>query len=239
MDLEHDHSLDDINKRLSGSPKLNYIRDWVYGGIDGAVTTFAIVAAVVGAQLPTGIIVILGLANLLADGLSMAAGNYSATKTEVDNLKRLREIEKRHIHLVPEGEREEVRHLLRKKGIEGEALEQAVQAITSDEELWINTMLAEEYGVSPVAPSPQQAAIRTFLSFLICGSVPLFPYVADIPEPFLVSTTLTGLVFFAIGSAKSVWSLTPWWRSGFETLSIGLVAAGIAWAIGDWLKGIV
>ena len=66
-------------------PPARYLQDWVLGGIDGAVTTFAIVAGVVGAQLSTPIILILGLANLLADGFSMAAGNYSGVKAEKDD----------------------------------------------------------------------------------------------------------------------------------------------------------
>ena len=82
MKLEHSHDAEEIKKRLAEENKPNYVRDWVYGGIDGAVTTFAIVAGVVGAQLSSGIILILGLANLLADGFSMAASNYSGTKTE-------------------------------------------------------------------------------------------------------------------------------------------------------------
>ena len=89
--LEHDHSPQAIRARLAKGTRPNYLRDWVYGGIDGAVTTFAIVAGVAGAQLSTKIVVILGMANLLADGFSMAASNYSGTKTEVDDLERLRE----------------------------------------------------------------------------------------------------------------------------------------------------
>ena len=103
MTLEHDHSEDGIRVRLAEENRPNYVRDWVYGGIDGAVTTFAIVAGVVGAALSAKVILILGLANLIADGFSMAASNYSGTKTEVDDLERLREIERRHIALVPGG----------------------------------------------------------------------------------------------------------------------------------------
>jgi vacuolar iron transporter family protein len=238
MDLEHDHSSKAIQARLSAPAKTNYIRDWVYGGIDGAITTFAIVAGVVGANLSTGVILILGLANLFADGLSMAASNYSGTKTEVDDQNRIREIERRHIKLVPEGERAEIREILRKKGLKGQSLEQAVEAITSDEELWIQTMLVEEYGLSPNPPSPIKAALSTFFAFIVCGSVPLLPFLFPVPQAFVVSTVLTAGVFFLIGSAKSRWSLAPWWRSGLETLVIGLVAASVAYLIGYWLKAI-
>ena len=111
-DLDEEHTPAAIRERLAQLPKPSYLRDWVYGGIDGAITTFAIVAGVIGAELSARVILILGLANLLADGFSMAAGNYSATKSEVDDAKRLRAIEQHHIEAVPEGEREEVRQLL-------------------------------------------------------------------------------------------------------------------------------
>ena len=89
MPLEHGHSVEEIRQRLSSERQVSYVRDWVYGGIDGAITTFAIVAGVVGAALSSKVIIILGLANLLADGLSMAASNYSGTKAEVDDVQRL------------------------------------------------------------------------------------------------------------------------------------------------------
>ncbi|MGH1353279.1 MAG: VIT1/CCC1 transporter family protein [Methyloligellaceae bacterium] len=237
MQLEHEHTTEAIRKRLDEENKPNYVRDWVYGGIDGAVTTFAIVAGVVGAGLSSNIILILGLANLIADGFSMAASNYSGTKTEVDDVARLREIERRHIALAPEGERQEIRQILMNKGLEGNALEEAVKAITSNEEVWIDTMLVEEYGASPVLRSPFQSGLSTFLAFIICGAVPLLPFLIFIPMPFITATILTGAVFFAIGSLKSYWALSSWWKSGIETFAIGMIAAGAAYFIGDALKG--
>ena len=237
--LEHDHTTDAIRERLNEQPTASYLRDWVYGGIDGAVTTFAIVAGVEGADLSARVILILGLANLLADGFSMAAGNYSATKAEVDDYKRLREIERKHIAVVPHGEREEIRQILLSKGLSGEGLEQAVDAITSDEERWITTMLSEEYGVTHVQRSPLKSALSTFVAFFLCGAVPLLPFIAGIPNAFGVSIAMTAVVFVAIGSGKSRWSLAPWWLSGLETLGIGAVAALAAYGIGMALKTVV
>jgi VIT1/CCC1 family predicted Fe2+/Mn2+ transporter len=238
MTLEHDHSEDGIRARLAEDSRPNYLRDWVYGGIDGAVTTFAIVAGVVGAALSTKVILILGLANLLADGFSMAASNYSGTKTEVDDMKRLREVERKHIRMAPDGERQEIRQILHNKGLDGAALEQAVHAITSNEETWVNTMLVEEYGVAPVIRDPLWSALATFAAFVLCGAIPLLAYLTPLDDPFTVSLVMTAAVFFAIGTAKSVWSLQPWWRSGIETLAIGLAAAGMAYAVGYLLRGI-
>src|SRR5688500_2452737 len=99
---EHEHSPEAIKKRLAAGPRHSYLRDWIYGGIDGAVTTFAVVAGVVGAQLSTKIILVIGLANILADGFSMAASNYLGTKSEQDEIERLVAIENRHIEKFPE-----------------------------------------------------------------------------------------------------------------------------------------
>ncbi|MEM7425084.1 MAG: VIT1/CCC1 transporter family protein [Pseudomonadota bacterium] len=239
MSLEHGHSAEEISRRLSGERHPNYLRDWVYGGIDGAITTFAIVAGVVGAALASKIIIILGLANLIADGLSMAASNYSGTKAEVDDLDRLREIERRHIVLAPDGEREEIRQILEAKGLKGAALGEAVAAITSNEETWIETMLTEEYGLSPVVRNPVLSGLSTFAAFLVCGAVPLLPFVLRLDSAVWIALIATGLVFFAIGSIKSRWSLAAWWRSGLETLAVGLLAAGTAYAVGALLEGVI
>ena len=239
MELEHEHTSKAIRERLQEGHRPNYLRDWIYGGIDGAVTTFAVTAGVAGASLSPTIVLILGLANLIADGFSMAAANYSGTKTEYDDMLRLAEVEKKHIALVPEGEREEIRQILANKGLTGSALEEAVAAITSNEKVWIDTMLTEEYGLSPSVPNPLVAALYTVWAFVTCGLVPLIPFVLGVSNAFRWSVLATGVVFFAIGSIKSRWSLAPWWRSGLETLIIGMSAAGLAYAVGYLLRNLV
>src|SRR6185436_2746023 len=102
-ELEHEHTAEAIAARLASS-KHNYIRDFIYGGIDGAVTTFAVVSGVAGAELSTGIILVLGFANLIADGFSMAASNFLATRAEEQLRKKARLKEEQEIDLYPEGE---------------------------------------------------------------------------------------------------------------------------------------
>jgi len=236
--LETDHTPDAVRERFAKAPKPSYLRDWVYGGIDGSVTTFSIVAGVVGAGLSARIILILGLANLLADGFSMAAGNYSGTKTEIDDYRRIEQIERQHIAQVPEGEREEVRQILRKKGFTGEVLEQATVNITADPDRWVKTMMQEEYGLSSTVRSPTKSAIATFISFVLCGAVPLLPFALGLPNAFSISVIATACVFAAIGTLKSKWSLAPAWRSAIETLLIGATAAFVAYYVGHLLKTI-
>jgi len=238
-DLEHEHSPEAIRARLAEGPSPSYLRDWVYGGIDGAVTTFAIVAGVVGAELDSRVILILGLANLLADGYSMAAGNYSATKTEIDEYHMFDAIERRHIEVDPHGEREEIRQILMAKGLTGEGLSQAVDAITDDVERWVETMLAEEYGVSRAQRAPFMSAISTFAAFILAGAVPLIPFVVQVESAFSWSLAMTAVAFFLIGSLKSRWTPALWWRSGLETLAIGASAAAAAYYVGYFLKTLV
>jgi VIT1/CCC1 family predicted Fe2+/Mn2+ transporter len=238
--MEHEHSPDAIQRRLESGPKHNYLRDWIYGGIDGAVTTLAVVTGVAGAQLSKWIILALGFANLLADGFSMAASNYLGTKSEHDDWRRLQDIENRHIDLAPEGEREEVRQIFARKGFEGEELGRMVELITADRERWVQTMLMDEYGLPHAIRSAWIAALCTFTAFLICGLAPLVPYLFRTDRSLTLSVMLTGIVFFAIGSVKSRWSTSSWWHSGFITLMVGAIAATLAYFTGvviKWLLG--
>jgi VIT1/CCC1 family predicted Fe2+/Mn2+ transporter len=234
--LEHSHLPEDIEQRLAEGPKHSYLRDWVYGGIDGAVTTFAVVSGAVGGALGHNVILILGAANLIADGFSMAASNFSGTRAEADELRRMRQIEVRHIEVAPEGEREEVRQIYRAKGFEGAELDRVVAVITSDQDRWIDTMLQDEYGLPKEVRSPVQAALSTFAAFAVCGAVPLAPYVLRLDEAFTISIALTVITFFGVGAAKSLWLTSSWWRSALETAILGSAAAGLSYVIADLVR---
>ena len=214
-----------------------YIRDWVYGGIDGAVTTFAVVAGVAGAALSTDVILILGFANLVADGFSMAAGNLSSSRTEAEQYDRLVGQVHRRIKADPERERETLRRIYREKGYADDQVDKLVSTLTSNEAGWAKTMMVEEFGLAPVTRNAWLAAGSTYAAFLLCGVIPLIPYVAGLG--FLFSAVMTGVVFFVIGSLRSLWTDTTWLRSGLVTFAIGGTAAVMAYAIGYLLRLIV
>jgi vacuolar iron transporter family protein len=237
--LEHGHHPREIAKRLAEGPRVSYLRDWVYGGIDGTVTTFAVVAGVTGADLTTKALLILGAANILADGFSMAAANYSGSKAEMEEYEHVRRMEERHVEIAPEGEREEVRQIFRAKGFEGEALDSAVAVITEKRDRWIETMMTEEHGLPPINRSPGKAALLTFAAFVVCGFIPLLPFVLGLPATVGASTLMTGATFFSIGSVRSRWSPVPWWRAGLETFAIGMSAAALAYGVGVVLGSFV
>lgn len=221
-----------------------YLGDFVYGALDGIVTTFAIVSGVQGARLSSSIVLILGFANLFADGVSMAVGNYLSKKSELDYIKREREREQWEVENVPEGEVEEIRQIYKKKGFKGKDLERAVKVITSNKEVWVDTMMFEELGLPDEDKTPVMSGAATFIAFVVAGFIPLLAFVLAIISPsliansFLISIILTGLTLFIVGALRSWVTGVNWIRSGFEMLLVGGIAASIAYYIGFLLRGL-
>ena len=244
-DLEHSHAPEAIAERIDQGTNHSYLSDFVYGAIDGTVTTFAVVSSVAGAGLDYGIVVVLGIANLVGDGFSMAAGNYLATRTNQQLRDKARAMEKRHIETVPEGEREEIRQIFARKGFTGEDLERAVEITTEREERWIDTMLVDELGISLDGPNPFRAAFTTFVAFCVVGMLPLLAFIFGLFAPiteggmYFASTVITGIAFFLVGTTKSIFVEQRWYWSGLETLFVGGIAALLAYAVGMMLRGIV
>ncbi len=243
-ELQEMHTPASVRQRLENGTPQSYLKDMVYGGIDGTITTFAVVSGVVGADLAAGIVVILGLANLIADGFSMAVSNFLGTKAEEQYLQKVRVAEHLEIKLIPDGEREEIRQIYAKKGFEGELLEQVVDVITSDEDVWVDTMLLEEHNMQLEGPEPGRAALWTFVAFLIAGFVPVLPFIINlvvdggISSPFLWSSIATAITFFAIGVFKAQVVELNKIKSGIETVAVGGMAAALAYAVGWLLRGV-
>jgi len=244
-ELKSTHTPEAIQRRLAYGPKHNHLRDFVYGAVDGAVTTFAVVSGVAGARLSNEVVIIMGLANLMADGFSMAVGNFLGTRAEEELREQARRTEEQHIKKIPEGEREEIRQIFRAKGFKGDDLERAVNIITSDPKRWIETMLQEEMGMPGKGPSPSQAAFTTFAAFVFIGFLPLsaFIYKWVFPEapfhPFFLSAGMTGAAFFGVGAFKGQFVGKPWFWAGLETLFVGGAAAFLAYFVGLLLRGMI
>ena len=242
---EASHTPDKIASRLEAGPGSVYLKDFVYGAVDGAVTTFAIVAGVAGAGLSAGVVIILGFANLLADGFSMAVSNFLGTRAEnqLREQTRLREMDE--IRKFPEGEREEVRQIYSGKGFEGELLDQVVDVITSDAVRWVDTMLQEEHGMALKDHDAAKAGLATFVAFSVVGLVPLLPYLFNwiykgaVEQTFLWSSVLTGIAFFWVGALKARFVNQSRRVGGIETVAMGGAAAAMAYIIGALLKGLV
>ncbi len=223
-----------------------YAPEFVYGGIDGAVTTFAVVAASAGAELGAGVILILGISNMLADGISMSVGSFLSTKTEVGRYRTLKLEEYAEIEKFPEDEVREIREIYEAKGFKGRDLEMIVTHITSDKDLWVKEMMIGEHGLNEEeSKSPKMNALMTFVSFCILGSVPIAPYVYsfvtgnELSDKFLLACIFTGVAFALIGYLKGVVNNTSRLKAVVETLFLGGVAAFVAYGAGDWLEKII
>ncbi len=222
----------------------SYLGEFVYGGIDGSVTTFAVVAGAVGAGLDSIIIIILGFANLLADGFAMSVGAYLSSKSEQDNYEKHRRSEYWEVDNIPDSERQEIREIFAAKGFEGELLEQVVEVITADRDRWVDIMMKEELELMPEKRSPVIIGAVTYLSFVIIGLVPLLVYVWDFTvgfpgQVFFWSSALTFSGFALIGFLKTYVTETSILRGVAETLLLGAIAAGVAYFVGDILEKII
>lgn len=221
-----------------------YVKSIVYGGLDGIITTFAVVAGVAGASLSEGIVLILGFANLIADGLSMAVGDYLSTKAENEYNRAERGRETWEVENYPEGERQEMVELYKAKGISAEDSASLVAILSKYKEAWIDVMMVEELGILESDESPLRNAIATFFSFGLFGFVPLIAFVLSRAAgigtgvQFPIACALTGLTLFVLGALKSRLTARSWLLSGLEMLAVGGVAALAAYGIGAALHGL-
>ncbi len=222
-----------------------YLGEIVYGGIDGIVTTFAIVAGSVGAGLSSAIILILGFANLVADGFSMGVGAYLSSKSEKD----LYDKKKLEVMNLVQGERSDDKGLIHKiykrRGFKGKLLDEAVDVAMKDKDHFVDVVMSEEYEMLPEKKSPFAIGLATYTAFIVVGFTPLLIYVLDYildweaDYLFILSMILTGLAFIGIGILKSHVAETSKWRSTIETLMLGVLAAGFAYFIGDFLERVI
>lgn len=228
-----------------GSPFLSKLRhdlsEFVYGGMDGSVTTFAVVSGATGAGFSSDVILILGFANLFADGLSMSFGSYLSAGVAQDHYQKHKRIEEWEVDNWPEQEREEIRDIYRQKGFEGQLLEDVVAVITANKQRWVNEMMKDELNLVEESRSPLRKAVVTFLSFLFVGLVPLSVYLLDHfislgdIDKFLCASLLTLGAFVLIGYLKSRLNNISKLRGIGQTLLLGSVAAGVSYFTGDVL----
>lgn len=241
------HSADRIAaaaREEHGAASHAYVGDMVYGGLDGIVTTFAVVSGVAGAQLGSGIVLILGLANLLADGFSMAVGAYLSSKSEQEYYDREYQREAWEVEHFPKGERDELLEIYRAKGYADDDATQLVNIQTKAPGLWVKTMMVEELGMMKDERNPLTSALATFGSFLLAGVLPLLIYLIGLAAPipasayFPISIGLSVVALFALGAAKVLVTERNFLKSGLEMLAVGGAAAGVAYAVGVLLKGL-
>jgi VIT1/CCC1 family predicted Fe2+/Mn2+ transporter len=192
-------------------------------------------------------VLILGFANLFADGFSMAVGNYLATKSQKEYIERERRREEWEIDNLAEQEKQEIRDIYTNKGFKDEILEEIVRIITSRRKVWIDTMMKEELGLIEDKRRPFDTAMTTFVAFNAIGVIPLVPFIAlfvagsliSAIDAFVYSTVFTAIAFFLIGAIKGRILRKSLIWSGTNTLLIGGAAAAVAFAVGYLLNALI
>lgn len=227
-----------------GGASSQFIGNMVYGGLDGIISIFAVVSGVAGASLSSAVLLILGAANLLGDGISMGIGAYLSLKSEKEYYQKEFERESWEAENFPEGEKRELVAIYRHQGYPQEDAHRLVEIQSKNQDRWVNAMMVNELGMIKDERKPMNAAWITFGSFVLFGLLPLLIYIIDlifklrlpVQTMFFVSIGLSGLALFGLGAAKYFITRRNPLRSGMEMLIVGGLAAAVAYFIGVLLK---
>ncbi|HXD90163.1 MAG TPA: VIT1/CCC1 transporter family protein [Candidatus Binataceae bacterium] len=208
--------------------------DMMFGLNDGLVATFAVTSGVAGAFASPKIVLMAGLAEMLGGAVSMGLAGYASARAHYEFYQSESQRERDEIKRWPERERDEVRAIYRNKGFGGPLLDQIVSHLTADPSRWRNVMMREELGFSADAGKPpSRSALTVGAAYLIGAAVPLAPYLFVAPPwSVLASAIATVSALFGVGAAKTLVTSRPWWRSGLESMGIGIAAAIVTYGAG-------
>jgi VIT1/CCC1 family predicted Fe2+/Mn2+ transporter len=228
--LELEQRAEQFDPHRSGS----YLRDVILGGQDGLVNVLGVLLGVAAASSSPRLVLAAGLAATFAESISMAAVAYTSHLAEHDYYRSEVEREYRHIHHMPEREREEIRQIYAEKGFEGELLDRIVDTITSDPRVWVDVMMSEELKLSPTHRSQAaRMALIVGLSAVIGSLIPLVPFIfMSVTRAVVTSIVLAGVILFAVGAYKARLTVGHWGRSGLQMAVIGIVSALAGYAVG-------
>lgn len=238
-----------MKQKLTGAFS-DYFKEVIYGGIDGIVTTFAVVAGFAGAalsgneatQLTFVIVLLFGLANLFADAASMGLGNFLSVRSEKDLYMVTRDKELKGLQSNPDKEKLETLRILTEKGFSTEDASTLVSVYGKNEQYWLDFMMQHKKELpDPRGDNEIFTGLATFFSFMVFGSIPLLPFMlqenGDASTAFLYSSIGTFCALVVLGLLK--------WRvigaklkaSLFEVVTVGGTAAVLAYFVGTFFAG--
>eukprot|EP00542_Grammatophora_oceanica_P011812 CAMPEP_0194045484 /NCGR_PEP_ID=MMETSP0009_2-20130614/16813_1 /TAXON_ID=210454 /ORGANISM="Grammatophora oceanica, Strain CCMP 410" /LENGTH=257 /DNA_ID=CAMNT_0038690347 /DNA_START=142 /DNA_END=915 /DNA_ORIENTATION=+ len=226
------------------------LKPMIFGGLDGILTSFAIVAGAAGGHLSTGVVLILGFSNIFADALSMGVGEFLSSKAENEWILSERRREAWEMENYPEGEIKEMVDIYVSRGMEQQDAELVIKTMAKYEDFFVDVMMTQELELQVpdddhVKESMREGVIM-FCSFAFFGALPLIGYVIfpilfptmDDDALFWSACIVTAVVLFMLGSVKSMFCSMNWFVSGSETLLLGGACATLAYTIGQFLDGL-
>jgi len=225
------------------TPFSNYIEEIVYGAVDGIVTTLAVVTGFFGANsgdfsLSFTIIVLFGLANLFADGVSMGLGNFLSKRASDGFYLIQKEIETKEIDENSKSETEETIFLLKNEGFKEKDAKEMVKIIAKNRPFWIKFMMEHELDMhDETGDNNALKGLMTFLSFIVFGMLPIFPFIflsslLPVDNLFITSIIFSGLALILLGYLRSMITMENKLKAIFETVLVGSVSGLIAFVVG-------
>jgi vacuolar iron transporter family protein len=211
----------------------NFLRELVFGANDGLVSNVALVAGVAGGTNDPNVILLGGVAGMVAGAISMALGAYVSTKSEHEFREAEEARERWEVDNMRDQELAETRHIFRLKGITGPLLDEVVDVVSRDHEQWIKLMMTEELGFADQSPRPKVSAMVMGLAFSVGAVFPVVPYfVAEGNVAFITSLSLTAAALFGVGALRATMTTGSMFRKGIEMVVLGGAAVAIANLIG-------
>jgi vacuolar iron transporter family protein len=212
------------------------MRDVMLGLNDGLVASFAVTSGVAAAFAVSRVAVMAGMAEMLGGAISMGAAAFISSRSQVEFYQSEIAREREEMVRWPERERDEVRAIYRNKGFSGRLLDEIVSHITADPERWSDVMMREELGLHHEhLEVPHRSAVRVGFSYLLGAAIPVIPYTLfGTSSAVMVSAVVTILALFVVGAGKTLFTSRSWWRSGLESLVIGVAAAAVTYGAG-WM----
>jgi len=223
----------------------------IFGGLDGILTAFAIVAGATGGSLSPNVVLILGFSNIFADALSMGVGEFLSSKAENEWILSERRREEWEMENFPEGEIREMIDIYEERGMSRTDATIVVETMAKYEQFFVDVMMKEELELQVPDKNHTLGSFKEgvvmFFSFAVFGSFPLLGYIIiPISFPtlgeeslFVSACVVTGLVLFCLGCYKSRFSVGKWYISGLETLTLGGACATVAYTIGQAMDKLI
>lgn len=231
---------DDLKYHLDGDPhrQASALSDIILGGQDGLVNVLGVILGVAAATGDHHVVLVAGLAATFAESVSMGAVAYTSTLADADYYESERAREVRHIQEVPHLEIEEVRSIYSKKGFKGELLQRIVDTITTNQDVWVAVMMAEEHQLTPVNRKiAWSSALVVGFSAIVGSLIPLAPFVfLPVANSMLASVIVTAIVLYIVGAYKARVMVGHPFKSGLEMALIGTISALVGYLVGALLK---
>ncbi|MGE3288900.1 MAG: VIT1/CCC1 transporter family protein [Pseudonocardia sp.] len=221
-DVTHHHS------DVSGG----WLRAAVFGAMDGLVTTIGIVAGVGGGGADRHLIILTGMAGVVAGAFSMALGEFASVGAQNEAVGREVRVERDEIRRHPEAEKAELAQAYRDMGLSAKTARTVAEEVHAKPDLAVRVHITQELGLDPDdQPSPWTAAVSSFLCFAVGGLLPLLPFLLG-SASLAMGLTVGAVGLFVLGAVTSRFTTRPWWFAGLRQLSFGAIAAAATYVVG-------